>query len=791
MTYSYTKKDRGIVEISMVFLSFLLVYLLFFAPVLFTGKLLAPGDGIVQSVPSFYAPRTLWIDTLYGGFPAAADPQMQHWYPVALLFALIPNSWNCFMVSAYVLASCFNYGYVKKVTGSKFAAAFGGLAYGLSGFMVVHLGHTAMVHSAAWIPLTIWSLEELRFKLSWQWFLVGCLAIACLILAGHPQIAVYSFILALAYALFLGWSAPVGRWSYYKIAAAIAILGIALAAIQVIPTAELASLGLRPDMTFEEFNSFSLPPVEALKLIFPYALGTSHPILGLYNTPYFGSWNFVEMSGYVGITTLILALVGLIYFPQRAIAKFWAFTALLCLLLALGDAIPLSWLVYRLPVLNSFRVPARHLLEITFALNILAGMGLTCIIQQLLSQKQFRKIAAYCLGFIALLLIVIFLSKETIVAEITEEAGIEAARQHTLMPWSNLALGIPILIAIAATILLVYLIKFPARHTIRAAVLLLLLLDLSSFGWFCEWRYSPSAEIMQPSAAVQKYSQILDRTHQRLLPIRGVEGHWNEIPVNISRLWGVPSAGGYGPLILSRTSELLSMDVLGKIERPDWSSQQNRSLDLMAVRYVTTPKDLTKIDYRDRHGESYFATARDPNLQDKSRWNRLEDLGRASIYENLRARPRAWLVGELVRLEPEAILKTIRSSTLPDGRSYEPERIALVEAEIDLKSEPLDPRATAKFTQLSQTHLQVKTSSDSTTFLVLSDVYYPGWHAKIDGKAVPIWQTNYVLRGVKVPDGMHTVDFRFESTGFHFAVGVSTAALFACIYVCIFYRFKS
>ena len=775
-------KNQNLIEILTVFLLFSAIYIFFFSPIIFSDKILAPGDGIAQSVPSFYAPRTLWIDSLYSGFPAAADPQVQHWYPLSFFLALIPNSWNCFMVSAYVLASCFTYGYVRKLTGSKFAATFSGLAYGMSGFMMVHLGHTAMVHSAAWIPLIIWSLEELRGKLTWGWFLTGCLAIACSILAGHPQISVYSFVLAIVYASVLGWHAPLGKWRYYKISLAIAILGIALGAIQIIPTAELASLGLRPEMTFEEFNSFSIPPVEAIKLIFPYILGASHPVSWLYDIPYFGSWNFVEMAGYAGITTLILALIGLIYGSNRTIAKFWGFTALFCFLLTLGDVTPLSWIIYHIPFLNSFRVPARHLIEITFAFSVLAGMGLTSITRQLISQKQLLKIIAYSSGFIGLLLLVVFLSKKTILDEITDEVGQEAAKLYSILPWSNLALGIPLLIFVAAIIGLIFLIRFPDNKILRYSLLLFLIFDLGSFGWFCEWKYSPSLSIMQPTPIVQKYSQILHRTHQRILPIRGVKAHWSEIPVNISRLWDIPSAGGYGPLILSRISELLSMDVLGQVDTPDWILESNRSLDVMAVRYVTIPQDLSKISDLTPDSKFYSALENQLNSPDYSRWNLVENIGQASVYENLHVQPRVWLVPEVVQLKPHEVLQTIKSSNLVDGRTYEPSKMALVETNLNFKAEEFDPQATAEFKKLSQTHLQIKTNSNSPAFLVLSDVYYPGWLARIDGKATQVFQTNYVQRGVILPKGAHTVEFTFRSTKFHLAVGISTAALFACIY---------
>ena len=779
------KYEKTINTLKIVFL-FSAVYLIFFSPVVLSDRLLAPGDAITQSVPAFYSPRILWTDLLYSGFPTAADPTVQHWYPVSILCSLIPNSWNCFALSAYVIASCFTYGYIYKLTSSKFAAACGGLIYGMSGFMMAHLGHVSMVHSAAWMPLIIWSLEELRAKFTIQWFLVACLAIACSILAGHPQISVYSFTLAALYVLFVGWKATIGRWYYYKLFLAIASIGIALSAIQIIPTAELSSFGLRPDMSFEEFNSFSLPPVEAIKLIFPYALGASHPVPGLYSTPYFGSGNFTELAGYAGITTLLLALVGLIYHQHRTIAKFWGFAALVCFLLTLGEVTPLSRIVYHLPILNNFRAPARHFNEITFAFSVLAGMGLAGIIRQLPDRKQLLKIITYSAGFLSVLLIVIFLSKDTIIGEIQEKVGQEAAEQYTLLPWSNLTLGLPLLIFLTAIVILLYLVRFPGSKITKYLIFFWLIFDLGSFGWFCEWQYSPSSSLLEPTPRVQQYAQTLNFNHQRILPIRGGYGSWEEIPVNMSRLWQVPSATGYGPLILSRVSQLLSIGTGGDVLESKFHLTRDRSLDIMAVRYLTTPQDLAEISYQDLENQS-DSGAKDELAFDDSRWQLVENIDRAKVYENLRAQPRAWLVPEAIKLEPVQILKAIKSSNLPDGRTYEPAKIALVEENVSFNTENFDSQATAKFSKIDDTHLQFETKSNSPAFLILSDINYPGWRAKINGKTTRIFQTNYVLRGIVLPQGNSTVEFIFKPTSLNLGVGITATALSLCMYLFGFY----
>src|SRR5438552_17149257 len=107
------------VHAGLVLAGYSLLYTLFFAPVLFTGRLLAPGDASDLSLPHYLVPHTLWTPLLFAGFPAMADPQVMTWYPPAVLLSGVPGSFNAFVVSAYVLASCFTYGYVYRLTTSR------------------------------------------------------------------------------------------------------------------------------------------------------------------------------------------------------------------------------------------------------------------------------------------------------------------------------------------------------------------------------------------------------------------------------------------------------------------------------------------------------------------------------------------------------------------------------------------------------------------------------------------------------------------------------------------------
>ncbi|MEJ7615371.1 MAG: hypothetical protein WKF30_00010 [Pyrinomonadaceae bacterium] len=244
---------------AVMIVGYVILHALFFSPVIFADRLLAPGDAAVYYLPTFLSPRTLWEPNIWGGYPVAADQQTMTWYPLALLFSFLPHAWNLYVLSAYVLASCFTYAYVYQLTRSALAGFVAGTIYGLSGFMVAHLGHTTMIHNAAWLPLVIWSFENLRQRLSARWMLAGAAAIALSALAGHSQIFAYTLCLAGAYAALAGWRAPAGRWRFYAASFAITMLGIGLAGVQLVPAIELGRASWRAQSSFAEFVTYRSP----------------------------------------------------------------------------------------------------------------------------------------------------------------------------------------------------------------------------------------------------------------------------------------------------------------------------------------------------------------------------------------------------------------------------------------------------------------------------------------------------------------------------------------------------
>src|SRR6266498_1391278 len=85
----------------------------------------------------------------------------------------------------------------------------------------------------------------------------------------------------------------------------------------------------------------------------------------------------------------------------------------------------------------------------------------------------------------------------------------------------------------------------------------------------------------------------------------------------------------------------------------------------------------------------------------------------------------------------------------------------------------------------SDLEVRVATTSLTPALLVLSDTYYPGWRAFVDGGEQPLVRGDLLFRVVPVPAGQHQVIFRFEPTSIRLGLAISLAALLCAIGVLV------
>src|SRR5256885_1061101 len=319
----------------------------------------------------------LWNPSLFSGMPLLAAAQPGVLFPLNWFYLIFTPrmATNLMMLSAYMIAALGAYLCARRSGSSVAGAGLTSVVWQASAFLVVQIGHTNILHTAALLPWLFWAIDGYGQTGDRRRGFVVAMVVALQCFAGHQQTFVYALLVAAAYAVVL-WRSSGARaylWSLLLIGS-----GLALAAIQILPTLELLRQSLRSEASYDFFSSFSMPRRSVLTFVAPYLMGGGDG--NLFRAPYIGPSFYAEYVGYVGLATLALGLIALV-FKRDARTIFWAAIVPIGILLALGRYAPFHFykFIYAVPILNLFRVPARHLMEVEFALAILAGRGLTAL----------------------------------------------------------------------------------------------------------------------------------------------------------------------------------------------------------------------------------------------------------------------------------------------------------------------------------------------------------------------------------------------------------------------------
>lgn len=177
----------------------------------------------------------------------------------------------------------------------------------------------------------------------------------------------------------------------------------------------------------------------------------------------------------------------------------------------------------------------------------------------------------------------------------------------------------------------------------------------------------------------------------------------------------------------------------------------------------------------------------DPNQSfSVNRWHLVQAVDKFTVYENLRALPAVWLVFKAIPVSSAQALEALHTSVLPDGRSFDPAREALVEKGVfvdNLKLSSKDKEGKSRVDLHDDMKWEIHAQSNSPSLLVIGQNYYPGWRAEVDGKAVDILRVNYTQQGVLLPVGEHKIVLRFQPRSFTVGLAISSVSLIVLIFI--------
>ncbi|MFC2045981.1 oligosaccharide flippase family protein [Chloroflexota bacterium] len=374
---------------------------------------------IVQSVQAREVP--LWNPHLFAGVPFLAAGQHSALYPLSALFYALPltRAYGWFTVLQLWMAGAFMYLFVRVLRLRPLPALLAGITYQLSAFFLVSVVFTMIIAAAAWLPLLLAIIEIMVRKQEQKeggpfipiiYVVAGAVALGVHVLAGHPEILVYTLMVMAYYALarlaLLWWRFRSWR-PVLRLAAWLGLmvgLGLGLGSVQLIPLFELVTSSFRQgSVTYADVVGWAYPTRQVLTFLVPDFFGNPahHSYWDIVarqwvavDRIFWGIKNYVEAGSYVGILPLILSVVAFLLAglglrskqksgagsssPLRPYVWIFAILVVASLLFIFGTPL-YALLYYGLPGIKQLHSPFRWVFPYTLGIAVLAGIGLECL----------------------------------------------------------------------------------------------------------------------------------------------------------------------------------------------------------------------------------------------------------------------------------------------------------------------------------------------------------------------------------------------------------------------------
>ena len=788
--------------------------IIFFEQMIFHNKILLLRDLYCDYIPWRTFAREsirsgtmpLWNPYSSLGQPFIAFPQTAVFYPLNLMFYALPiiTALRWFIVLHIFLAGVFMYILMKHWNVSRIAAFVSAIIFMFNGMIISRLEFLTIVSTLVWIPLLFYLLDIAIKKNSlWSGVLTG-IVLSVQLLAGHPQTFYYAYL-----SLGLYWIVRITIQGFttrdiksitkpFMVLPLATIIAISLSMIQLLPTFELLRLSIRAENFNAQAFGSSLHPFHLFTFLIPYLFGTPGYANEFWGLTIFEFW---AGSFYVGIFTLIICLIPIRIFvfhkrfdisgigstskdtlnSFKTLTTFFFALVIVMIILASGMYTPVYHFFYTyFPLFNKFRWPSRIMELAVFSLSIIAGIGVHYFILVTHSLKNtsengIRKclyLVFKILVIADITLITIFLFchfvPEKVLPLITEYINtvhfedipttLEARYSHMLKEY------LITLIFLNAGILVFFMgiIRKTNYQVLKLLIALIIIVDL--FVMFKDLNYYSNTDVYEAKPDVIKFLEsdkdiyragtVYNEPQQYIYGLKDKSDFlWTKavlagetsLPNHISKL-----VGG-GELKIGYYIDF--MDFLSKNVHS--STIGNNFLKLFNTKYIIKGCDTFDILFR----------GGDRNV---------------SITKIDKFLPRTFVVGKATTItsKTEMFRKLF-------SENFDPFREIVIEDQVkdvgNLSFEKKEINYEIKTIGYSSNKVKVLTELEHNGFLVLSDTFYPGWKAFVDGKETPIYKTDYILRSVFLEKGTHNVEFVYDPISFKIGYIITLSTTFVLI----------
>jgi hypothetical protein len=754
----------------LVILGFALVAILYFNPVL-NGKKIYQSDivqytGMAKQQLDFRKANdaeSYWTNGAFGGMPTY---QLGAKYPhnyikkldLAIRFLPRPADYLfLYLLGFYVLLLVLKIDY--KV------AILGALAFGFSTYLIIILGvgHNAKAHAIAYMPLVLSGIILTFQKRYYLGFILTAVASGLELVTNHPQMTYYLGFLILILGITYVVQAVKSKefLSFFKASAVLftaAMFAFAMNATNLMATSEYTKESTRGkgELTISSDGSpkaqstgldkayitqYSYGVLETFNLLIPRFMGggnredvgkdseTYKVIRAMGASPlqalqiskeapmYWGDQPIVEAPAYIGATVIFLFVLALFLYQGRF--KWWLVTGvLISLLLSYGKnlAFLTHFFIDYVPLYNKFRAVSSIQVILELCIPLLATLGLTKLFQKNISSASKLAALKTSLGIVAGLTVLFLIFKNSLFDFVGGNDGqfdpslVKAFRKDRSAIFTEDTLRTLFLVLAVGGVIFAYLKQKIAQNTTLVVLGILLIFDLVGVDrrYVNNDNFVSALKVDRPYQASKIDKEVLkDTSNYRV---------FDSSDNSTKSSYFHNSIGGYHAAKLRRFNALQEFHIY---------KNNFEVLNMLNTKYII---------YQNRQGDIEY-------------------------FENENANGNAWFVDEIESFETanDEILALNKINT---------KTTAIANAS-DLKSKRFvkDSMASIQLVDYKLNHLVYETKNTEDGFAVFSEVYYKnGWDVTIDGVEVNHYNVNYVLRGLKIPKGTHTVVFTFNPT---------------------------
>ncbi len=668
-----------------------------------------------------------WTQSYLSGVPLFANFQNSLFNVTNLPFFIFKNngvSWTIMVLFQLIISLLATYFCLKSLKFEKLSSVVGSIVYSFSLFNLVWLEYGIHTYVAAFLPLFIICIEKYFQKKQPRYLIYLSFLIAFQFYGGYPQYSIFSLLFIFLYYLFVHSRNNLKSIVSFSFSI---ILGLLLTLPLLLPGYELIKLSIRNIDITSQSQTMGFIPVQNLFTL---------PIPNYWGNPttndYYGLDYYDNNAIFPGSIALISLFFSIYLFTKNKTNKkinFYILTIFLCFLVIFKNPFSLFLKNNLGFVFSGNGISTRIFLLANFSFSVLSAF----LFDYLIHQKP-KKI--YSILILITWQITIFLNL------FLQNNPNKISYKNTLY---SLVFSLPIAISIILSQL-----QIKSKKIFLYTTILLVIVESFYYGY----KYLPFSkqEYLFPSTPSIKFLQ--DNTGDYRISTT------NTIPTNMWVTYGLDSPDGY-----DTTMPLLNYEYYSLVQNQVYNKTANRAI------YYNNEKsslyDNLSVKYKLTLGNGNSPNVANSNKKFKKVFNETNTI----VEENQDVLDKIRFVEKIIiaqdKNEFKDIFQNINFSKNIVLYNYSSNNVE------NINNGCISQDTKISNVEYKNSSIKFNTNNNCVKPVFISNSFYPGWKATIDGYPTEIFQANHAFQSVIVPSGSHQIILKYSPTNFKIYLFIS------------------